>query len=329
MKLTKKLKNNMDVDTEQEVQVSMSLDRYPQGYYHFIIDHLSWLYYDLSRMGLLTKKLHFFIKPLEKRQEPACNKYFEFYTLLFPSVKVEYSSEIKKIHFTYGKKHTHSPLLTEMASILTKKYKKEKTNKLIFCPRKETSKRFLSNWKEVNKLLKDFAKKKGLDYQMVHFEDLSCQEQIHLMTKTRMLVGYHGAGLVNLIFMKKGSEVIEIAPSSLYDYATKMFLKLAVENSIDFKMIKLESQKPDLKLDREKQYIFARDQTLAVDLKELQDKLETSINWRGKVYIKSKLKKISIETRERLYHTSGKLGVLTKKYSPKTYSKLKPFFPDK
>lgn len=50
----------------------------------------------------------------------------------------------------------------------------------------------------------------SLGYQSVFMEELEFTEQVRLMNNTQMLLGAHGAGLTNMLFMPRGSTVIEI-----------------------------------------------------------------------------------------------------------------------
>lgn len=48
------------------------------------------------------------------------------------------------------------------------------------------------------------------DVEVVHMEDLPLREQIDLAANTRLMMGLHGAGLVNLIWMRPGAKLVEI-----------------------------------------------------------------------------------------------------------------------
>jgi hypothetical protein len=57
---------------------------------------------------------------------------------------------------------------------------------------------------------------------MVRLEDLDLFQQIHLFARAWRVVAQHGAGLANLIWMRKGATVVEIFPdtpeSKVQDY---------------------------------------------------------------------------------------------------------------
>ena len=50
--------------------------------------------------------------------------------------------------------------------------------------------------------------------QEVFMETLSQRQQIILMQKTKLAIGMHGAGMVNIGFMNQGAHVIEIFPAN-------------------------------------------------------------------------------------------------------------------
>jgi protein O-GlcNAc transferase len=51
--------------------------------------------------------------------------------------------------------------------------------------------------------------------QSIDFASISFKEQIQIVRDTDVLVGVHGAGLTNMMWMKEGSAVVEILPHSL------------------------------------------------------------------------------------------------------------------
>jgi hypothetical protein len=74
----------------------------------------------------------------------------------------------------------------------------------IYVSRAKTNKRRISNEVYVVSMIEK------LGYQTVTMEDLSLTSQINLMKNTKVLLGPHGAGLTNMIFMPTGSVIVEI-----------------------------------------------------------------------------------------------------------------------
>lgn len=58
------------------------------------------------------------------------------------------------------------------------------------------------------------GKAAGVDVQSVYFEDMTLEQQIHLVSQKDILIGLHGAGLTHLLFMPPSSYLIEIMPAS-------------------------------------------------------------------------------------------------------------------
>lgn len=68
--------------------------------------------------------------------------------------------------------------------------------------------RMIENDRELqDALIKTFTE---FDVNMVDFADFRLDEQIRISSRTDVLIGFHGAGLSHLLFMPKGSKVLEI-----------------------------------------------------------------------------------------------------------------------
>ncbi|HCX74482.1 MAG TPA: hypothetical protein DHU93_02695 [Algoriphagus sp.] len=79
----------------------------------------------------------------------------------------------------------------------------KKATRKIYISRENAAHRKVLNEKEVIKKLKS----KG--FEIVYFEHLTVREQIEIMMETKILVGLHGAGLVNMLYMPKNGKVLE------------------------------------------------------------------------------------------------------------------------
>lgn len=58
-----------------------------------------------------------------------------------------------------------------------------------------------------------YAKLKNLGFEEIVLEQLSFSEQISIMNSADVLVGFHGAGLANMVWMKQNTKVFEITES--------------------------------------------------------------------------------------------------------------------
>jgi capsular polysaccharide biosynthesis protein len=89
---------------------------------------------------------------------------------------------------------------------LIDKVDKSEPYRKIYISRANAGKRKVSNENELIPILLRHG------FEIVKMEDLSFKEQRDLMYETAVLLSIHGAGLANMIFMPKGSKVIELHP---------------------------------------------------------------------------------------------------------------------
>jgi capsular polysaccharide biosynthesis protein len=76
--------------------------------------------------------------------------------------------------------------------------------KAVYLSRLEASKRHISNELELIKLLRRY----GVEIHI--FENYSFEKQVRIMNQTSILIGLHGAGLTNMLFMNDFCKVLEI-----------------------------------------------------------------------------------------------------------------------
>jgi len=81
---------------------------------------------------------------------------------------------------------------------------KNSENRKIYVSRKKARTRKITNEDELQKLLESFG------YEIHFFEDYSFQKQVKIMSETKSLIGLHGAGLTNMLFMPEGGQVLEL-----------------------------------------------------------------------------------------------------------------------
>lgn len=82
--------------------------------------------------------------------------------------------------------------------------------KRFYVSRQHSSNRRVTNFNELTKKVFE-----PLGLQSIELDAMPLAEQIDLFSKADLVVGEHGAGLVNTIFMRPGSTVIEIFPEDL------------------------------------------------------------------------------------------------------------------
>ena len=81
---------------------------------------------------------------------------------------------------------------------------KDKQDRKLYISRKKSQKRKISNEIEVEKFLEE------LEFECVYLEDYSLENQIKILSQSKIVISPHGAGLTNIMFMKEGSTVIEL-----------------------------------------------------------------------------------------------------------------------
>ena len=81
---------------------------------------------------------------------------------------------------------------------------KSSSNKKIYISREYAKMRNVKNEKKLINFLKE---KKIKNY---NFEKLSLDKQLNILKNTNTIIGPHGAGLINMVWLKPGSNIIEI-----------------------------------------------------------------------------------------------------------------------
>ena len=76
------------------------------------------------------------------------------------------------------------------------------------------------------------------NFRSVFLENLTVYQQIDLFRSANTVIGLHGAGLANIVFMKPGGTVIELTPSSGYNPSIQ---ELAASNSLQYGVVPFKS----------------------------------------------------------------------------------------
>ena len=90
------------------------------------------------------------------------------------------------------------------------------SKKMVFIKRKNNSKGFLDRGIQFSKTIED--KFKCIGAEIVALEDLSLSEQIAYSKSADILVGFHGAGLANMVWMDKPRSIIEITETRVTNH---------------------------------------------------------------------------------------------------------------
>jgi hypothetical protein len=111
----------------------------------------------------------------------------------------------------------------------------------IYISRANANKRKISNEEELISILNN----KG--FKIILAEDLSFTDQVLLFSEAEIILGLHGAGLVNMLFMKKNCYVIEIRRYD--DSRNNCFFTLASELDLNYFYLLAEPEGENLHRD--------------------------------------------------------------------------------
>jgi hypothetical protein len=104
----------------------------------------------------------------------------------------------------------YMPLIQKMNIFIKPLQTKEKILIII-----RASKRILLNHNELLIRLHEFFKER-YDIEEASFDNKTLKEQIDIMQNCKILIGAHGAGFTNMLFLNENTHVIEMFPESFY-----------------------------------------------------------------------------------------------------------------
>ncbi|MDD3876090.1 MAG: glycosyltransferase family 61 protein [Bacteroidales bacterium] len=178
------------------------------NYYHWITESL---YRLLNFEGDLGKTTLILPDTFQK------NSFVTDSLKTFPDLSVEYIPSNSVVFFKSLEYVTHKKYCDHYDAETLRKIKKHFVkyvhdnqikspiiNDKIFISRKNIERRGISNEDAVLELINKY------NFAVVDFEDYSFYEQIAMMQQAKYLIGTHGSGLTNMIFMKGGSKVLDL-----------------------------------------------------------------------------------------------------------------------
>lgn len=137
----------------------------------------------------------------------------------------------------------------------------------IFISRGNAKKRKIVNENEVIELMKLY------NYEIHFFEDYTLEKQIEIMSQTKNLVGLHGAGLTNMLFMPAGGKILEFRRRN--DNYNNCYFTLASALDHDYYYQQCEASSDNTKT-----------ANMTIDLQELKNNLERMKNDNSESLIK-------------------------------------------
>ncbi len=219
------LSNLLFKTTEIESAI-FATDNWSEGYFHWFSDVVPRVLIAQKISGfqentklLLSKKLEmvdFASETAEKLNQKISyyeeNKVYKIKKLILPS------------HIASSGNYDRE-LMQEARKLLTKKSISQ-AEKKIYISRQKSRFRKINNEQEVQKLLKKY------NYEIHYFEEYNFKKQIELMQQTSFLIGLHGAGLTNMLFMNPNTKILEIRNQE--DKHNNCYFSLASDLDIDY-----------------------------------------------------------------------------------------------
>ena len=250
------------IKVESALPLFLIFDNYsgPNGFFHWISDGLSRLVEIKEDINKYTVILPEYFR----------NDIFYMYTLsLFDIKNILFISpgtsiKIKKLFIAnfISRSGTYHPQNTAKLRdfIWAKSNIENKTrplNNRIYISRGKASRRFITNEAEVENLLRKY------NFQIVHMEDYSFQEQINIVFNAGILISIHGAALTHIHFMRPDTNVFEFRKKG--DGKNNCYYFLADAMKVNYYYQFCEG----IELTKN-----ANNFNLIVDLKELESNLE-------------------------------------------------------
>lgn len=108
--------------------------------------------------------------------------------------------------------YINDSIIREMKTFITNKLKIEESSPAskIYISRDKARYRKVLNEPEIQAVVKDFG------YDIIRYEDLSWEEQITQTSSAKSLVSIHGAGLINMLYMRENASVVEFRRNKIY-----------------------------------------------------------------------------------------------------------------
>ncbi|WP_039961462.1 glycosyltransferase family 61 protein [Rhodopirellula europaea] len=113
----------------------------------------------------------------------------------------------------------------------------------VYISRQFAQMRRVENEREVQGFMRDEG------FEIVHTENLSFDDQVRMFFETKALVGIHGAGLTNLLFMHPGTSVLEFRRSPIEGKTTwnQCFQSLALAAGVRHSLLDCDAGSNDAK----------------------------------------------------------------------------------
>lgn len=179
-------------------------DYWSREYFHWIADALSRLFVMRDRMNNLVLMLPAGYEQLDyvrSSLKAFAVKHVEF---IKPDETLVCRNLLLPTHAAPSG-HYNAEVISGVRDVLLSAYgDSSDQGERIYISRQRATKRRIVNEDEVEKILQQFG------FQTIHAEDLSFEQQVQTFSRAQYLVSNHGAGLTNMLFMKRGGSVLEL-----------------------------------------------------------------------------------------------------------------------
>lgn len=202
----------------------LGLSGLENGYYHFMVELLlRWWIFRTSGMKadyyVFSSKLPFqkealgllgIREPQMLEAEPGT--IIQADNLLCPSLVNNFRLSHLRGHELYEKIHMPRWSKDAYSFLLGKAgYGTEAPDRLVYVSRNRSARRRILNEDELLAVLKSYG------FETCYLEEMGFAEQMKLFASARIVVAPHGAGLVNLVWSREGTTVLELYPEFYHD----------------------------------------------------------------------------------------------------------------
>ena len=210
------------------------VDQWSEGYFH-------WFAEVLPRLIAAKEKVKSFtvILPAKFKKYSFIASSLDQIGFKFQFLDSGFLYQLKDVyfisHFAISGNYNDN-LMIKTRELLKVELEKLRNNRFVYISRRYAGKRSIQNESEIVPFLK------SLNFEIVIAEELSFKEQKDLFSSVTLLVSNHGAGLTNMLFMNKGSSVIELR--KINDKHNNCYFSLASALDIDYYYLKCDFDNP-------------------------------------------------------------------------------------
>lgn len=182
-------------------------DRHSSNFYHWVTDVLPKLYF-LKKKKFLKDNTILMPKFKTSFQKDSLSLFTQNYKIINNDLVVNNFTYLSEFH------HSGSPrpkyIIRLKHYILRKINDKSKTSKYFYISRKFSKYRKIKNENQLIKFLKT------KNFKIIYAEKINFKKQVSIFKNAKFIISSHGAGLTNLIWMKKKTKILEIRSFNIH-----------------------------------------------------------------------------------------------------------------